>query len=88
MSARSDDPRCSFCFRAKQEVSKMFAGPQAHVCDRCIATMVERLAAEDIAPQANTYCVTCGFEIRAEKSVRMLKGSVCADCVRGIAEQA
>ncbi len=37
MSKRSDEPRCSFCGRAQNEVQKLIAGPGVYICDECIA---------------------------------------------------
>ena len=36
--------RCSFCNRVEAEVGKLVAGPEASICDACVATCVDVLA--------------------------------------------
>jgi hypothetical protein len=36
--------RCSFCGRSEAEVAKLVAGPNAFICDRCVAICVDILA--------------------------------------------
>lgn len=34
---RLHDPRCSFCGKSKNQVTKLVAGPGVYICDRCVA---------------------------------------------------
>src|SRR4051812_14932001 len=41
---RQDEPvRCSFCGRPAEEVHSIIAGPNAYICDGCIASSVDIL---------------------------------------------
>jgi ATP-dependent protease Clp ATPase subunit len=35
--------RCSFCRKREQEVRKLIAGPQVHICDDCVQVCVDIL---------------------------------------------
>ena len=34
--SKSENLRCSFCWKKETEVSKLVAGPQVYICDGCI----------------------------------------------------
>jgi ClpX C4-type zinc finger len=37
MRKSSSPPRCSFCWRARDQVARLVAGPGVTICDACIA---------------------------------------------------
>jgi ATP-dependent Clp protease ATP-binding subunit ClpX len=42
----SNDRRCAFCGRPRQEVRKLVAGPNVYICDRCVSVCRQLLADE------------------------------------------
>jgi ClpX C4-type zinc finger len=40
-----DALRCSFCGKARREVGVLFAGPDVHICDRCVELCLEFVTA-------------------------------------------
>jgi len=38
--------RCSFCAKGPEQVKKMIAGPNAHICDECVALCNDILTIE------------------------------------------
>lgn len=46
MSEMVFPPGCSFCGKAAAEVRKIIAGPGIYICDECVATCGEILAAD------------------------------------------
>src|SRR5207248_3525470 len=52
----SNDRRCAFCGRPRQEVRKLVAGPNVYICDRCVYVcrqllVDERRARTDAGPE-------------------------------------
>src|SRR5271169_6817971 len=42
--SKTDDPvRCSFCGRTAEQVQSIIAGPEAYICDACVASSVDIL---------------------------------------------
>ncbi len=37
MAPRAELPVCSFCGKTQREVTRLIAGPNAHICDQCVA---------------------------------------------------
>ena len=37
VSYNEDVPRCTFCGKTEHQVRKLVAGPNASICDECIA---------------------------------------------------
>ncbi|MEU4805131.1 ClpX C4-type zinc finger protein [Actinosynnema sp. NPDC023587] len=46
MAGRAFSPRCSFCGKAAAEVRKIISGPGVYICDGCVGTCGEILAAD------------------------------------------
>ena len=46
-------PRCSFCGKSQNQVQKLVAGPDAHICNECVelCTDLMDVATEDPAPE-------------------------------------
>ena len=42
----SSQLRCSFCRRPKSQVERLIAGPNVHICDRCVEFAGEILEVE------------------------------------------
>ena len=42
----SSQLRCSFCRRPKSQVERLIAGPNVHICDRCVEFSNEILEEE------------------------------------------
>ena len=42
-------PRCSFCGKKQGEVLKLIAGPDAYICNECVALCMEILGDEELA---------------------------------------
>jgi len=42
----SNDRRCAFCGRPRQEVRKLVAGPNVYICDRCVSVCRQLLTDE------------------------------------------
>ena len=77
---------CSFCLRGRSEVARMFTGPlDAQICNHCVATCQDELTRAAVPHQPGIHCLACGFEIRAEPGIVMLKGSICRGCAGQIA---
>ena len=49
VSYNEDVPRCTFCGKTEHQVRKLVAGPNASICDECIALCV------DIISEAVSY---------------------------------
>lgn len=49
----ADDPSCSFCGKAKSQITKLVAGPGVFICDQCI-----QLCYEIIAPYSPSAAAT------------------------------
>ena len=52
MSKPTDDktiPRCSFCGKPQNQVTKLIAGPDAYICNECIELCNEIIDEEEIA---------------------------------------
>ena len=43
---RKGDPRCSFCGKSYQEVTKLVGGPGVYICDACVGLCNDILADE------------------------------------------
>ena len=50
----SNDRRCAFCGRPRQEVRKLVAGPNVYICDRCVSVCRQLLADERRARNSST----------------------------------
>lgn len=46
MSYNEDIPRCTFCGKTERQVRKLVAGPNASICDECIALCVDIISEE------------------------------------------
>src|SRR5438093_9154443 len=53
-SAVSEGLQCSFCGRAPAEGSALVAGPEAFICDECIATCSDMLTGETAAAEGSS----------------------------------
>lgn len=48
VSYNDDVPRCTFCGKTERQVKKLVAGPNASICDECIALCVDIIAEERV----------------------------------------
>ena len=46
MASDKREVRCSFCGRTQEEVKRIIAGPNAYICNECIAICAEILDEE------------------------------------------
>ncbi|MBI5346715.1 MAG: ATP-dependent Clp protease ATP-binding subunit ClpX [Chlamydiae bacterium] len=46
---KTDKPTCSFCGRTEEQVEKLISGPEAFICDKCIAICADITAKKKIA---------------------------------------
>ena len=46
VSYNEDVPRCTFCGKTEHQVRKLVAGPNASICDECIALCVDIISEE------------------------------------------
>lgn len=46
VSYNEDIPRCTFCGKTERQVRKLVAGPNASICDECIALCVDIISEE------------------------------------------
>jgi ATP-dependent Clp protease ATP-binding subunit ClpX len=44
--AETSSLRCSFCWRPESQVERLIAGPDVHICDRCVEFAGEILEVE------------------------------------------
>jgi hypothetical protein len=94
------DPKlhCSFCGKSQDEIRKLIAGPNVHICDECVDLCNDILEGEaeaesttgTTALHAIASCALCRLPKDATE-LRMIgeKGVVCVECidaVRGVAE--
>ena len=49
---KEETPRCSFCSKRKDDVRKLFVGPNAYICDECISICNGMMADDDIVTAA------------------------------------
>ena len=66
----SNDRRCAFCGRPRQEVRKLVAGPNVYICDRCVSVCRqlltdERRARTNPTPEPDVARPTKPKEIKA-----------------------
>jgi ATP-dependent Clp protease ATP-binding subunit ClpX len=66
----SNDRRCAFCGRPRQEVRKLVAGPNVYICDRCVSVcrqllVDERRAHTDVSPEPEVARPSKPKEIKA-----------------------
>jgi ClpX C4-type zinc finger len=49
--------RCSFCRRKEDDVAKLVAGRRGYICDRCVASAAEIMAAHsgDVPPRSRQH---------------------------------
>ena len=48
VSYNEDVPRCTFCGKTEHQVRKLVAGPNASICDECIALCVDIISEERV----------------------------------------
>jgi ClpX C4-type zinc finger protein len=86
------DAICSWCNRPPSEVKKLIAGPNVHICDRCIEE-AERSAAGkrgkagafELSKTARlrSRCSFCAKGVGDERSLLIAPaGNICTDCLR------
>ncbi|MFZ0249945.1 MAG: ClpX C4-type zinc finger protein [Acidimicrobiales bacterium] len=44
-------PRCSFCGKDSDAVSRLIAGPNAYICDECVCLCVDILSEHHDSPE-------------------------------------
>src|SRR2546423_9352054 len=82
----SNDRRCAFCGRPREEVRKLVAGPNVYICDRCVSVCKQLLVDERrTAAKAGASSPTKPAELKArldewvigqERAKRMLTVAV------------
>ncbi len=66
-SNEKKDVRCSFCGRGQDEVKRLIAGPNAYICNECIAICADLIEdEEDEAAVANRFSLEGGLPTPAE----------------------
>jgi hypothetical protein len=45
--------RCSFCGKGKNDVAKLIAGPQVHICNQCVNICIEVVIDDALVNQAS-----------------------------------
>jgi ClpX C4-type zinc finger protein len=89
--------RCSFCSKEQMDVRKLIAGPNACICDECVAVCVDIIredtqeAGEAGQPRpidsrresgSQVRCALCGMPIPAEHALSIAeRGPLCVGCV-------
>jgi hypothetical protein len=86
------DAVCTFCDRPPSEVSKLIAGPNVYVCDRCVVAAEQAMAGAPwaaggspvlVREGARARCSFCGK--RRAKGRQLVAGpaaSVCRECLK------
>lgn len=76
--------RCSFCNKARAELRALVAGPDASVCDECVAVAIQILL--DGTAERVPHDTACSFCHRTRAQVRvMIPGpgdAICDACVQ------
>jgi len=52
-SMKTDDLKCSFCGRGKDEVRQLIAGPSVFICDECVEICNEILKGDAVVPDTD-----------------------------------
>jgi hypothetical protein len=78
--------RCNGCGRLKDEVPYMMAGPQVHLCDRCVAQAARQLTpVRPLTPRRPPVdAVRCRFchQLRSKDEVTSVgSAAVCVHCL-------
>ncbi len=88
---------CTFCKGSQNEVSKLIAGPEVYICDRCVAK-AERIMADSRIPTCSGFLVPvkegsrarCSFCRKGRTADRPLltgsAGNICGECL-GVCRQ-
>ena len=88
---------CTFCKRSQNEISKLIAGPEIFICDRCVAG-AERVMADSLNPTCAGFLVPveegsrarCSFCRKGRTDNRKLltgsAGNICSECL-GVCRQ-
>ena len=50
-----DVPRCTFCGKTEHQVRKLVAGPNASICDECIALCVDIISEERVKDRRGQF---------------------------------
>ena len=59
VSYNEDVPRCTFCGKTEHQARKLVAGPNASICDECIALCVDIISEERVKDaEVNSTLVT------------------------------
>src|SRR5258706_9644371 len=81
--------RCNGCGRLKDEVPYMIAGPNVHMCDRCVAQAARQLTPRrPLTPHRPPVdAVLCRFcrQLRSkDEATSVGSATVCVDCLAGM----
>jgi hypothetical protein len=88
---------CTFCKRSQNKVSKLIAGPNVYICDRCVAK-AERIMTDSGIPTCSGFLVPvkegsrarCSFCRKGRTADRQLltgsAGNICGECL-GVCRQ-
>jgi len=83
---------CTFCKRSQNEVSKLIAGPEVYICERCV-DKAERILDEGGMPTGSGFLVPvkegsrarCSFCRKGRAADRRLltgsAGNICSECL-------
>ena len=94
---RKENLVCTFCKRSQNEFSKLIAGPEVYICDRCVAKAERIIKASGISafsgflvPMKEGSRARCSFCRKGRASDRqLLTGSaanICSECL-GVCRQ-
>jgi len=80
LTKNEDVLRCSFCSKSQNDVKKLIAGPAVYICDQCVESCNQILAAENQRRPAGRLGPF--FAKLQEKIRRMFTASIVADAGR------
>lgn len=86
VSYNEDVPRCTFCGKTEHQVRKLVAGPNASICDECIALCVDIISEERVKDaEVNSLSLPkpAQIDLRLSQPLRHRSGERQARIVRG-----
>jgi hypothetical protein len=83
---------CTFCKRPPNEISKLIAGPDVYICDRCVAAAGNSIAYSDarnapvslmqVKQGSRARCSFCGKRRTADRELLACSsGNICSECL-------
>ena len=90
MKRKLNDLTCSFCNKVQDQVNKLIAGPNHHICDNCIERISSLMLSDDISAYASfeqeagvlSRCSFCGKRAtEVWKLVTRSGSNICSECI-------